>query len=75
MAAIIEGDTPGAITEGDAAIYALLPKYIYIKFKQKRNGSWVLKHKIRVDLADPLEDIRVAIKYLRKGIGFFSSRN
>ena len=74
-AATVEGGIPDVTIEGDAAVQAPHPEQVCIKFEQIENGSWILKHEMRVDPADPSEVSRVATKYLRKGIGIFSSRN
>ena len=47
---------------------------VCINFKSEKNKEWVVSRKVLVDSMDPSEVTRVAVEYLRKGVGIFNSK-
>ncbi|KAI1382526.1 uncharacterized protein F4822DRAFT_442585 [Hypoxylon trugodes] len=47
------------------------PAEVVIKFMARRNNDWIISDEVAADPKDPLHIQRIAVKYLRKGIGIY----
>lgn len=66
----------GPYTQVDGPVHQRLKgPEVRIEFKIRSQGNWVVSHELLVDPLEPSEAMRVAAKYLRKGIAIFDSRN
>lgn len=48
---------------------------MFVMFKLLQDGVWRSQHEVEVDPAEPSAVQRAAAKYVRNGLGIFSSKN